>query len=299
MAMKTRGEEGRAGRVLIAGCGYVGCRLAEMLVARGDRVWGMRRGPAELPGGVRPLVGDVTDPATLEGLPEGLDAVVHAVSPGGRSRDAYHAVYVDGLTNLLDAVERQRGEGVRALLVGSTGVYGQTDGRWVDETTDPEPADPTGEVLLEAEALVGRRGRPGIVLRLGGIYGPGRTRVVRRVTSGDAGCPDPGKHGNRIHVEDAAGAAAHLLALDDPHPLYLGVDRDPAPLREVYRWIAARAGAADPCAGAESEEWEARGRRGTSKRCSSDRLTASGYRFRYPTFREGYAALMEGAGPAD
>ena len=282
--------------VLIVGCGYVGSRLCELLLEDGAGVWGMRRSPDELPAGVHPVGADVTDPATLAGLadeaPGGFDAVVYAVSPGGRSDEAYRRAYVEGPGNVLDALDE--GFEGRFVLVTSTGVYGHTDGRPVDEETDPRPPGATAERLLEGEGLVRERGSPGVALRLGGIYGPGRTRSIRRVLSGEARCPGPEEYGNRIHRDDAAGAALHLLGLPDPDAVYLGVDRDPASLREVYRWVAERAGVPDPCRDEDdAETWEAPGRRGTSKRCSSDRLVASGYDFRWPTFREGYAPLIE------
>lgn len=274
-------------RVLIAGCGYVGSRLAELLVDDG-RVWGLKRQPSGLPAGVEPVAADVTDPETLDGLPDGLDAVVYAVAPGGRSETAYRAAYVDGLGNVLDAVDAA----VRLVLVSSTGVYGQTDGRWVDEETPEEPADGTAEAIVAGEAVARERGEPGIVLRLGGIYGPGRTRTIHRVVSGDAPCLAPDLYGNRVHRDDAAGALRHLLRLSDPAPLYLGVDREPAPLREVYAWIAHETGTVDPCADVARDQWRTEGRRGTNKRCSSRRLVGSGYEFAYPTYREGYAPLI-------
>jgi nucleoside-diphosphate-sugar epimerase len=281
-------------RVLIAGCGYVGCRLAVTLAADGVPVWGLRRNPAGLPDGVEAVAADVSDPGSLRGLPDGLDALVYAVSPSGRSEAEYRTAYVDGLRNTLEALEATPPE--RVLLVSSTGVYGQRDGRWVDEQTRPEPADATGAIVLEGEALVEDWDGPGITLRLGGIYGPGRERTVRRVLDGEAACPPPDRYGNRIHRDDAAGAIHHLLTLPDPAGLYLGVDREPAALRDVYRWIAERAGAPDPCRGRASEDGESAGRRGTNKRCSSQRLLESGFRFRYPTFREGYAPFIDALG---
>jgi nucleoside-diphosphate-sugar epimerase len=282
-------------RVLIAGCGYVGGRLAELLAGEGREVYGLKRDPTRLPPGVHAVAADVSDPDTLTGLPGRFDALVYAVSPSGRAEEAYRAAYVEGLRNVLRALTsngRTADAPTRAILVSSTGVYGQTDGRWVDEDTPPEPSDSTGGILLEGERVAREAGGTGVVLRLGGIYGPGRTTTVRRVLDGEAGCPSPERYGNRIHRDDAAGALRHLLDLANPDPVYIGVDRDPAPLRDVYRWIAAEGGAPDPCRGGEGESWEAGGRRGTNKRCSSDRLVRSGYEFRYPSYREGYAAFI-------
>lgn len=298
-------------RVLIAGCGYVGSRLGERLAAEGHDVRGLKRDPSTLPDGIAPVAGDVTDPASLADLAGPLDAVVYAVAPSGRGAAGYRAAYVDGLRNVLDAVSAGSGPrtgarggprdgggdrvgGPRVILVSSTGVYGQADGRWVDEETPPEPADAMAEAILEGESLALKRGRPGVVLRLGGIYGPGRTWTVSRVLSGDAPCMGPDVYGNRIHREDAAGGLLHLLLLADPDPLYLGVDGEAAPLREVYAWAAARAGVPDPCDGAVAPRTG--GRRGTNKRCANRRLVESGYRFVHPTFRSGYEALIPAAG---
>ena len=287
-------DPGGSGRtVVVAGCGYVGSALAQMLVADGHRVWGLRRDPSDLPQGVRPLAGDVCEPATLDGLPPHPDAIVYAVAPAARSAEAYRAAYVDGLSNLLDAAgDRGSRFRVRLVLVSSTGIYGESEGRWVDEDTPPDPADETGAMLLEGERIARACAGTGIVLRLGGIYGPGRDRTVRRVCGGEAGCPDAGHYGNRIHRDDAAGAARHLLYLDRPESVYLGVDRDPAELRAVYRWIAEQAGVPDPCADRHDRASGPSRRRGTNKRCSSERLVRSGYAFQYPTFREGYASLL-------
>jgi nucleoside-diphosphate-sugar epimerase len=281
--------------VLVAGCGYVGTRLAALLADDGVPVFGLRREPSGLPPGVRPVAADVTDAASLTGLPPETGAVVFAVAPGAPTGDAYRAAYVEGLHNVLAAFP---GPVDRLVLVSSTGVYSQTDGGWVDESTDPEATEETARAILDGERLaLGGLARTGIVLRLGGIYGPGRTRLIRQVLDGVAPCMPEDVYGNRIHVDDAAGAIRHLLRLDRPEPLYLGVDRDPAPLRDVYAWIAHRAGGADPCredrARATPPQASAAGRRRSNKRCSSRRLADSGFVFRYPTFREGYGALVD------
>lgn len=284
-------------RILVAGCGYVGGRLASLLANDGDRVWGLRRDPSSTPPGVTPLAADVTDASSLRTLPKALDALVFAISPDSREPSAYEAAFGRGLRTLLDSVHDSSPELSRILLISSTGVYGQVDGRWVDEETPPQPADETASILLEGEALVRAAGH-GLALRLGGIYGPGRTGTVTRVIRGESGCPPGNRYGNRIHVDDAAGAARHLLRLSSPADLYVGVDRDPAPVRDVYAWIADRAGVADPCESPRHpvDNAVARRRRRSNKRCRSDRLVASGYQFRYPTYREGYGPIVDSLG---
>jgi nucleoside-diphosphate-sugar epimerase len=297
------GPAGRlSGGVLVAGCGYVGGRVAAGLAEEGVVVWGLKRDPTDLPPGVRPVAADVTDRESLAGGLPRVGALVYAVAPAGPMAGAYRAAYVTGLHNVLAAVP---GGVERVVLVSSTGVYGQTDGRWVDEDTDPEPGDDMARVILEAEAVATAGAATGVVLRLGGIYGPGRTRTVRQVVSGETRCPPEGTYGNRIHADDAAAAVRHLLRLADPAPLYIGVDQEPAPLRDVYAWIARRAGVPDPCAGgrgaqADGSSASGAGRRGTNKRCSSRRISATGFVFRFPTYREGYGPMVDelaGRGP--
>jgi nucleoside-diphosphate-sugar epimerase len=134
-------------------------------------------------------------------------------------------------------------------------------------------------------------GLPAVVLRLGGIYGPGRDRLVRELREGRARLrPGPPRYTNRIHRDDAAAALLHLLDLAEPAPLQLGVDCEPADQNDVLRWLARALGLAVPPFG--DAERPAGGRPGTSKRCRNARLLASGFVFRYPTYREGYAGTL-------
>lgn len=267
-------------RVVIAGCGYVGSELARLLVAREHEVWGLRRTEDELPAGVRPVAADVTQAATLGGLPRQPDALVYAVSPGRRDETAYRAAYVEGLRNVLTAV----GDTGRVLFVSSTAVYGQRDGSEVDEDSPTLPSGFGGRVLLEAEAVALAVG--GSVLRLAGIYGPGRTRLVDEVRAGTATYPPQVTYTNRIHRDDAATALATIMSLDRPAPRYLGVDDEPAPRREVLAWLAQRLGAPPPQQAPDERT------RGGNKRCRNDRLRAAGWVPAFPSFREGYAAML-------
>ena len=268
-------------RVLIAGCGYVGSAVAERLVTDGCEVWEMRRNPTSLPAGVRPIAADLGAPATLRDLPAELDTVFYTAAADGSTEDAYRAAYVVGLGNLLAALPSPPR---RIIFTSSTSVYGQSGGEWVDEDSPTEPAGFGGRRMLEGEALA--RAAGGVVLRLGGIYGPGRTRYIDQVRGGDAECPAQPTFTNRIHRDDCAGALRHLMLLGDPRPVYLGVDRAPAEVCEVLGWLAERLGKEPPRRGASS------GRTRGNKRCRSDLLAASGYDFIHPTYREGFEALL-------
>lgn len=273
-------------RILIAGCGYVGRALGARLAAAGAEVWGLRRSAvADAQGGIRPIAADLTDPSALFDLPGDLDAVVYAASAGGSTPEAYEAAYLRGLDNLLGVVTPRR-----LIFVSSTAVYGDRQGAWTDEESPTAPDHFSGRILLEAERIALCGPWPAVVLRLGGIYGPGRERLIREVAEGRATRPAEPLFTNRIHRDDAAGAIAHLLALDRPEAVYLGVDSEPVDLGAIYAWIAARLGRPEP--EPASAHGEGRPTRG-SKRCSNARLLASGYRFAFPTFREGYGELVD------
>ncbi|HEX8362534.1 MAG TPA: SDR family oxidoreductase [Longimicrobium sp.] len=274
-------------RVLIAGCGYVGSAVAARLVADGHEVWGMRRNPDALPPGVRPVAADLRDPATLGALPAGLTTVFYTAAADGGSDDEYRAAYVEGPRNLIEALVARRERPRRIVFTSSTSVYGQQAGEWVDEDSPTEPEGFGGRRMLEGEAVVRGGPFPGVVLRLGGIYGPGRTSYIDRVRSGAAECPAETTYTNRIHRGDCAGALRHLMLLEAPDPVYLGVDRAPADTCEVLHWLATALDRPAPVRATTAST-----RRRSNKRCRGDRLVASGYEFLYPTYREGFTALL-------
>jgi nucleoside-diphosphate-sugar epimerase len=277
--------------ILIAGCGYIGTALGTRLVAAGHVVWGMRRSVAALPPGIRQLTADLTTPQTLQDLPTGLDVVFYTAAPNGSDQAAYRAIYVDGLRHLLEALMRQHQAPHRVFFTSSTAVYAQLTGEWVDEASPTEPHHFTGSRVLEGERLLRDGPFPATILRLGGIYGPGRTGLIERVRLGLTTCRHgPPLYTNRIHRDDGAGALHHLMMLPQPDALYIGVDHEPADQCDVLRWLAGQLGA--PLPRVESSSGGDTRRHRTNKRCRNTKLVASGYTFRYPTFREGYAALL-------
>ena len=287
-------------RVLISGCGYVGSALGLLLASEGHTVFGLRRDTSALAPGIHPINADLSAPLPPGVLPEDLDAVVHTVSPGGSTDESYKTAYVDGPRNLLSALA-PRNALRRFVLVSSTGVYGQRNGEWVDEDSPTGSVSASGLRLLEGERLVLGGAVPAVVLRLGGIYGPGRSGMIERAFHEPPRDEDPPRYTNRIHRDDCAGALRHLLLLQDPDPIYLGVDHEPATRRTIAGWLASQPGGplleavspSPPAVRVDANETpRGASRARTNKRCSNARLVASGYRFRYPTFREGFTALL-------
>lgn len=273
-------------RVLLAGCGDLGSALGRRLAGEGVEVLGLRRDASGVPPPVHALAADLRDREGLAGALGSVpppDAVVIAVTADERSAEAYRATYLHGTRNLRECLPAPPR---RVLFVSSTSVYGQHDGSWVDERSPTAPGRDTGAVLLEAEEAA--RSFPGVsvCVRFGGIYGPGRTRLLERVRAGAATCPETPRYTNRIHRDDCVRVLHHLLHLAEPAPVYTAVDHDPVERRLLLEWLARRVGAPAPRPGP--------GRGGSGKRVRNDRLLASGLHLRYPTFREGYGAIIGG-----
>jgi nucleoside-diphosphate-sugar epimerase len=268
-------------KVLIAGCGDVGNALATRLLADGCEVWGVRRRIDALAPGVVPWRIDLLDLATSAKPPTAFDYVFYTASADRRDEHTYRAIYVDALRDLLAALRDAGCPLRRVFFTSSTAVYGQSLGEWVDEGSSTEPSGFNGRVLLEAEAIVRDAPETGASIRLSGIYGPGRTRLVRKVWDGEAAAT-PGWT-NRIHVDDCAAALHHLMRLDDLAPLYLGSDDEPATTAEVVTWMSHELGVPVPLPGDAGR---------LNKRCRNALLRESGFRFRYPSFRDGYPDII-------
>ena len=233
-------------RRLIVGCGYLGERLASRWLAAGSRVWGLVRTPSRLArlsaAGVEPIVADVAAPLPLPALPE-VDTVVWAVGFDRTAGRSYREVHVDGLRRLLDAITGNP----RLIFVSSTGVWGRVDGQRVDEATPPHPDREAGRVLLEAEALLGGhpKGR-GTVLRLAGIYGPGRLPRIDDLRASRPLEADPDSWLNLIHVDDAAAVVIAVADHAGPGPLYVVSDGRPVRRRDFYARLADLVGSPPP-----------------------------------------------------
>jgi len=281
-------------RVLIAGCGYVGEAAANAFHERGWEVEGWTstgESAAKLsqrPYPVRAV--DVTDRGALPSASGEFDVVVHCVSSRGGDEEQYRRLYFEGARNLLRAFPQ-----ATLLFTSSTSVYAQTDGEWATEESAAEPKHETGKILREAEQLVINQG--GMAARLAGIYGPGRSYLLKRFIGGEAIIDSKkDRFVNQIHRDDAAAALFFLL---DRQPrnnrgsrsrsespaaeIYNVVDDQPILQSECYRWLAAKLNRPVPPTG-KSTSNRKRGR--SNKRVSNAKLRALGWNPRYPTFSE-------------
>jgi nucleoside-diphosphate-sugar epimerase len=284
------GYTGAQDRILLVGGGDLGRRVARLLLDRvpGADIWALRRTPVpadqDQAPAIRWLAADVTRPDTLAPLAADFTRVVVALAPGSRTEAAYRAVFIDGLRHVVRRLDRKALR--RLVFVSSSAVYGDHAGDWVDETTPPHPPGMNGAVLLQAEQWLHSQDMPATILRLSGLYGPGRLQLLDRLRAGQGRVPRDVPHwANRMHADDAAAAIAHLLLLPSAGPVYVGSDDTPLPIDVLYDYLAARLGCPPPAAG------PAPAGVGSKKLCNA-RLRASGLDLAWPDARAGYAALI-------
>jgi nucleoside-diphosphate-sugar epimerase len=280
---------------LIVGCGYLGNRVARRWLEASEQVYAITRSAARAKEfaarGMTPLVADVTSPATLENLPA-AETVLYAVGFDRAANKPMRQVYVDGLRNVLDALH---GGVQRVIYISSTSVYSQSGGVWVDETSQTQPLRENGCICLAAEQTLRqhRLGDRAIVLRLAGIYGPDRIPRLGALLAGEP-IPAPSEgYLNLVHVDDAASVVLAAEERAKPPCLYTVTDGQPPIRAEYYTELARIAGALPPRFVAPDPDSPAAQRAESNKRISNRRLMADlGVTLKYPTYREGLAAIM-------
>lgn len=274
-------------RCLILGCGDLGSRVGQLLLDEGHQVWGARRSLEKLDQGIQPFAW--TLPEAAPPLPQ-LDYIIYSLSADEFSPEAYRLAYLEGVQVLIGSLKRQKVSPQRIFFVSSSGVYGQNDGEEVDELSSTAPQSFSGQLLLEGEEALHQSPWPVTLLRFSGIYGPGRERLINQVKSGRFPPEQPLKFSNRIHIEDGARAILHLIQMDAAGEkladTYLVTDCEPVPLQEVTRWLAHQLGYL-------YQPGDQLPTRGGNKRLNNQRLKATGFSFRYPSYREGYAPLLK------
>lgn len=269
-------------QLLLIGRGYLGSEIARRFEAAGWDVHGVSLG-----GGEGALACDVADRAAVEALAETLprpDAVVHCAASGRGGADAYRRVYVEGCRNLVAAFPQ-----VRLLFTSSTSVYGQTDGSIVSEDSPAEPGRDTGELLLEAERVVLHAG--GTVARLAGIYGPGRSVILKRFLAGEAAIEEDGRRFlNQIHRDDGAQAILHLMGgeAEVAAGLYNVVDSRPLSQLACYELLGRLFDRPLPPSGPRDLN---RKRGWTHKQVSNAKLRATGWQPDHPCFIDAAEAI--------
>ncbi len=281
-------EKNSSKTVLIAGCGYVGRALALHLVESGRKVIGLTHSQTSAEELRREVTFDVhacdiSSPDEVAKFAQNLPIdssqlqIVHCASSGRGKLDAYDKVYHQGCRNLATSFP-----GACLLFTSSTSVYPQIAGEVVTELSSAEPERETGKILRKAENFVISQG--GIVARLAGLYGPGRSVLLKKFLNKTAIIETgPSRFLNQIHRDDVVGAIATLLIHEEDArgEIFNVSDGNPTSQKATYIALSEHFGLPRPPEGPPDHN---RKRGWTHKQISNQKLRDFGWEPIYPTF---------------
>ncbi len=291
-------------RLVIFGCGYVGSAVARTALAAGAQVEAVTRN-AEKAAALRAegltsvVVAELASSDWHRQITSGADFVVNCVSASAPGIEGYRQSYVAGQESILAWAQAGRVPVGTLIYTSSTSVYPQGDGAVVDETAITVGASPTGAIIRESEiileqasALVCRRW---FILRLAGIYGPGRHHLLDQLQAGATVLSGLGvPHLNLIHRDDIVSAI--MAGLEAPavlgNEIFNVTDNQPARRAEVGVWLAAQLGVAAPLF-----DGTLKTRRGggltPDRQISSQKIQQMlGWQPQFPDYRAGYRAIL-------
>lgn len=288
---------------LIFGCGYLGARVARRWHDAGHEVAVVTRSRPRADGfahhGYRALIADVTKPESLVDLPA-AQTVLYSVGFDREGGPSIEEAYAGGVRNVLAALPRDSGQ---FIYISTTGVYGPAEGGWVDEETPPDPQREGGRASLAAEHVLAAHPieKRSVILRLAGIYGPGRVPFLEKLQAGEPIPAPSAGYLNLIHVDDAAevvvaaaertwgdvsatGTGPRIYCVNDGHPVERG---------DYYVEVTRLIGAPPPQFAAPDPDSPRAARAAANRRVSNDRMLAElGVRLAYPSYREGLAKIL-------
>lgn len=268
--------------LLIAGHGYLGQEVSQQARTSNLKVSTLTRS-----GEGADFACDLTDRCAVEHLAEQISPthLLACASSGRGDSEAYRAIFCDGTQHLLAAFPQ-----ARLTFISSSSIYRQLDGSMVDEESGTNGATEKSRILAEAEGLTLAQG--GTALRLSGIYGPGRSVILKKFLSGEAVLEETAEGLgvrilNQIHLVDAASAILHLMSCQEGG-LFNVTDDEPTSQLETYRSLATLLTLPLPPPAPPQET-----KRGwTNKAVSNRKLRTSGWRAQYPSFLSAIEDLL-------
>ena len=296
-------------RLVIFGCGYIGSALARVMTAAGARVTALTRNPAKAAAlremGLATIVAELSSTDWHAQMATDQDWVVNCVSSGGGGMEDYRRSYVGGMQSILTWLEQSGQPAGTFVYTSSTSVYPQGGGAIVDETATTAVVSPIVGALLEAENMLRAASSAGctrwFILRLAGIYGPGRHYLLDQLRGGTETLVGSDSHRmNLTHRDDIVSAILACLVAPAAvaNEIFNVTDSLPARKAEVVDWLARELGRSVPRFSNEATGNARRGGEPVPDRViSSEKIRATmHWAPRYRDFRAGYTAILRGAG---
>lgn len=265
--------------LVIIGYGYLGEAIGDAFQDKGWKVFKVGRSGDDV------VQADVSDRESLLALKNRMgpvDAVVHCASSGRGGEDAYYQVFEKGASHLTEVFNESQ-----ILFTSSSSVYPQTEGESVNEESFAEPDRATGKILRNAEKIILDSG--GVVMRLSGIYGEGRSVILKKWLKGESTVEEDGRRMlNQIHRRDAAQAFLMIAENEISGEIFNISESQPQSQLDTLQWLANHYGRPLP----ESVPRDLNRKRGwTHKIVSSEKMQKLGWVPRYPSFTDAVDAI--------
>lgn len=276
-------------KVLIIGCGQLGFSIVNNADSDVFKLYGFSRSLRKSPPSIEMHQVDILKTEAIDAIklinPE---IIIYAVSADTQSIESYQDHYVLGLKKTYEAI-LELNHFKHLFFVSSTRVYGQKTTKILSELDIAEPSDYGGEALMEAETVARQLKDKATILRLSGIYGPNRKRMIQLAQSNPGNWPATNNWSNRIHEEDAARFIVFLIKRimmkESIEPLYLVTDGVPTKQYDVLTWIRNRLQLTTDTIELPILE--------SGKQLQSVLLNQTGFVLKYPDFTYGYEAIID------
>ena len=276
-------------KVLIIGCGQLGFSIVNNADPDVFKLYGFSRSLRKSPASIEMHQVDILKTEAIDVIklinPE---IIIYAVSADTQSIESYQDHYVVGLKKTYEAILKLD-HFKHLFFVSSTRVYGQKTTKILSELDIAEPSDYGGEALMEAETVARQLKDKATILRLSGIYGPNRKRMIQLAQSNPGNWPATNNWSNRIHEEDAARFIVFLMKRimmnESIEPLYLVTDGVPTKQYDVLTWIRNRLQLTTDTIELPILE--------SGKQLQSVLLNQTGFVLKYPDFTYGYEAIID------
>ena len=294
------GNQSRA--IFIFGCGYLGSHLAKVLIEQGYSVGALTRNKQTAHkllaiGAQEVIVSQIESEDWHSMIKKDYTIILNCVSSAGGGIDGYRKSYLEGQRSVLNWL---KGKVVETYIyTSSTSVYPSDSGEWVDEASETISGTKCpASILVESEKAILENSslfKNYFILRLSGIYGPGRHYLLDQLNRGDIIAGSGSHYLNMIYLQDIVHMLCELMFgnCSIPSGIYNLSDDEPVIKQELADWLGRKLNIGSPTFDSEklSKRHLIRNSKPKNRRISNQKLRAY-LNLKYPTFREGYQAIL-------